>query len=111
MVLGLADVRPCEELGHVSQAHSRAIYRVFARAVAGNHPLNHDLIEIDAKGPLTRPWRVIEDNRDTGPARAGGGMRAAPNEVLGALAAHAFHRLLAEREAEGLGEVAFARAV
>ena len=103
MVPGLADVRTREELVHVAEPDARAVNRVLARPIAEDRPLKRNFVKINLKNAAG----VIEDDRDRRAIRPRSRMRAAPDEVLGALPAHALHRLLAERETECFRHVRF----
>ncbi len=108
----LADVRAREQLLDVAQAHLRAVDEVLGRTVAEDGAFYAHLVEVDLREELAAVLRgVIEDDGDGRAVSARARMRAREDEVLAALAAHALHGLLAEREAERLGNVRLARPV
>ena len=76
-------------------------------AVGNEEGLDGHFVEIYLEGAA----RVVEHDDHRRSISAGRRMRAVENEVLGALPAHALHRLLAERKSEGLGNITLARPV
>src|SRR3989344_4935651 len=87
LVSRAADIRAREQTYDIFEAHLRAVQEVLILPVAIDDAFYRDLLKVDIEKAL----RVVEDHFDRAAIRARLGGRAAPNEVLAALATQRFH--------------------
>src|SRR5690606_30218470 len=96
-----------QELLHVLQPDGAAVEEVFIGAVAMNHPLKYDLVEIEPEDALL----IIERYRYRGAVAPRDLVGAAPDQVLAFFAAHLRWGLFSQHETKPLGHVRLAGAV
>ena len=102
----LGEVRRVEQVDEVAQADPLLVEQVVVLAGAVEAPAELDHVVLDRQQPVG----VVEDEGDVGHALGAALLGAGPDDVL-ALADPERAALLAERPAEGVGQVALARAV
>ena len=102
----VGEVGAVEQVDEVAQADALLVEQVLVLAAAVQPATELQDLEVDRQQAVA----VVEDERDVGHALGGALLRAGPDDVLG-LARAQRPTLLAERPAQGIGEVALARAV
>ena len=103
----VADARVGKEIVDILQAAAAVVDEEFTLAAAVKATRHHDLAEVHGQCLVA----VIQHERDLRHAQCMAAGRAREDDILGACAAQVAHVLLPQYPADGVGDVALARAV